>query len=155
VPADYEDLKKKAAKHDEAEEARKSDLERERERAEAAEAAGKAATAQAHGALRRAELMVQAAAQGAVDPDAVIALLSSDESIVVEENGTVKGAKAAVKKLLEEKPYLLAKNAPTRNGGEFGGNDSKSIDEKIREAESAGKWAEARELKMAKALSTS
>ena len=63
----------------------------------------------------------------------------------------MKGAKEAVKALLKEKP-ILAGTAGAASGGQFGGDDPRSIDEKIAEAERNGKWAEARDLKVRKGL---
>ncbi len=148
TPPDYDDLKAKAAEYDKAKEAEKTELEKAQAARERAEAKAKEAEARANATLIRAAIMTEAAAQGAVDPDVVIALLAGDASITVEGDA-VKGAKEAVKALLKDKPYLVKAATPGRSGGEFGGNDGKTLEEKIREAEAKGDWKTARQLKTA------
>lgn len=146
TPADYEDLKAKAAEYDKAKEAEKTELEKAQAARERAEAKANEAEARANATLVKAAIMTEASAQGAVDPEVVIALLAGDATITVEGDA-VKGAKEAVKALLKDKPYLVKAATPGRSGGEFGGNDGKTLDEKIREAESKGDWKTARQLK--------
>lgn len=155
--ADYDDLKAKAAKLDEAEEAQKTELQKAKDAAAEAKTQGEAAIARANATLIRAEVMQQATALGAVDPDVVVALLAGSEDIVIGKDGNVAGAKAAVEKLIKDKPYLGKAEAST-SGGEFGGIDNpKSRDAKIRELEAKGdrgSLAEARRLKMISATAT-
>lgn len=146
--ADYDELKAKAAEFDKAKEAEKTELEKAQAAREKAEAKAKEAEARANATLVRAAIMTEAATQGAVDPEVVTALLAGDATITVE-NDTVKGAKEAVKALLKDKPYLVKAATPGRSGGEFGGNDGKTLEEKIREAEAKGDWKTARQLKTA------
>lgn len=164
-PKDYDELVALREKVNKAAESEKSELQKAKDAAAQAKADGEAAVAKANAKLIRAEILTQASAQGAVDPDAVIAFLAGSEDIVVDGD-EVKGAKQAVKKLLESKPYLVGKagGAPDKGGGEFPGTDPKTVAERIRalETEAAtatdnrvrqAKLAEARDLKMAAALS--
>lgn len=152
VPADYEDLKGKAAKYDEAQTASKSELEKANEAKAKAEKERDDALSRANATLVRAAVMTEASAQNAVDPATVVALLTGNPAIVVKD-GEVEGAKDAVKALLKEKTFLV-KSAGSSSGGEFGGNDKGTLDEQIAELERAGKFKEARELKIRKGLGT-
>lgn len=115
-PADYKELQAKAQKLAELEAANQSELERAQtanaelmQRAEAAEQATR--LAKIHAAV-----ITEASKAGAVDPDAVIALLSND-AVTIDDAGQVTGAETAVKALLEAKPYLQASPpAPTPPG---------------------------------------
>lgn len=109
--ADYDDLAKKAAKLDELEAASQSDLEKAQARADQAEAAAANAVKQAQAQLSRAAVLVEAAKAGAVDPDAVWALLPSD-AVTLDDAGDVQGAADAVKTLLDAKPYLAQQQQP-------------------------------------------
>jgi hypothetical protein len=152
IPADYEDLKAKATKLDEAEAAKKSEVEREREARTAAETKAAERIAQANRTLRRASILAEASAQNAVDPDVIAELLAGSEDIAVDDDGKVTGVKAAVKALLAEKKYLVA-GKPAQNGAEFGGeNTSKSIADRIREAEEKKDWKTAMQLKAQQAF---
>jgi hypothetical protein len=134
VPADYEELKALKAKQDEAAEAEKTELQREKDARKEAEKASKAREAQANAKLIRAEILTEAAAQNASDTDIVVALLSGNADITVDDEGNVQGAKAAVKDLLKSKP-ILVKGAPPSSGGEFGGNDPKTRNARVAELE--------------------
>lgn len=153
--SDYEDLKAKAAKVDAAEEASKSELQKANEAKAAAENAAREASARGNTALKRASIMVEAATQGSVDPETVVALLINSGDVKVDEDGNAIGAADAVKKLLESKPYL--KSGATRaSGGDFGGGaQTTSIDDEIRKAEKEGRTQDAIALKMRKALGQS
>lgn len=76
----------------------------------------------------RYAIMAEAASAGAVDPEAVYALLDKS-ALEVDDAGQVKGAKQAVKALLEAKTYLKkpgtgTKGVPeTGNGSGDGGKD--------------------------------
>lgn len=113
---DYDDLKSKASKFDELEQAQKSELEREREARAAAEAAAAKANETATETLRRAAIIAEAAKAGAVDPDAAYALLEDKAALVVED-GKVAGVADAVAALLEAKPYLKAQQGSQRGSG--------------------------------------
>lgn len=131
-PADYDDLKAKAAKLDELEQANKTELEKAIARAEQAEQVAKAAADRARRADIKSAVTSAATVAGAVDPDAVLALLG-DDAVTVGDDGQVTGADEAVKALLESKPYLVGKPAnsaetkpaPSGDGGPRGGGDGK------------------------------
>lgn len=106
-PADYAELQSKAARLDEIEAANKSEL--EKAQSMIAELTKRAETAESE---RRVEIIgravvSEASRQGAVDPDAVLALLDRD-AVTIDDAGRVTGAETAVKALLEAKPYLKA-----------------------------------------------
>ncbi len=109
--ADYDDLRAKASRLDEIEQANASDLEKAQKRAEEAEARAKTAAERATSALRRAAVVAEATRAGAVDPDAVLALLPPD-AVTVGDDGQVTGAEDAVRALLEQKPYLVGQTTP-------------------------------------------
>lgn len=138
---------RKAQEYDKLQEAQQTELEKANTRAERAEAKAKEAETKAQGILIRAAIMTEAAAQNAADADTVIALLAGNATITVEGD-EVKGVKEAVKALLKDKPFLVKATTPGTSGGEFGGNDQKTLQEKIREAESKGDWKTARQLKL-------
>lgn len=150
-PKDYDALKAKAEKYDAAEAAKLTAEQQALAAKEAAESAAAERTAKADAKLKRAALIAEAMAQKAADPDIIVALLRDSDTITVTEDGEVDGAKEAVKALLKLKPTLVTAGAKS-SGGEFGGNDPASIDEKIATAERAGDWAAARDLKIAKGL---
>lgn len=160
VPADYEELKALKAANDAKAEAEKTELQAAKDEAAAAKALGQAATAKAHTALRKAAIISEATSQNAVDTDAVVALLASNQDVTVDADGNVTGAKAAVKALLTDKPFLAKAGTPGASGGEFRGTDPKTIKDKIADlerqaadtklsaAERSMKLREARELKL-------
>lgn len=146
---DYDDLKRRVT---EADEASKSELQKASERAEKAEAAMKAAEDRARSIIRHGAITAEATSQGAVDAGVVAALLADDDTIVVAKDDSVAGAKDAVARILKEKPFLKGgKPAPSKPGGEFGGNDPSTIQERIAALEADGKFPEARRLKMEQA----
>lgn len=116
-PADYADLQAKAAKLAEIEAANQSELEKANARADAAEQKAAEASDRASKSARRSAIVSAATAAGAVDADAVFALLGND-AVTVGDDGQVTGAVEAVTALLESKPYLVGKK-PT--GGVDGG----------------------------------
>lgn len=148
-PKDYDDLVKLRDERDAAEEAKKTELQKEKDARIAAEQKAAEKDSKSNAKLIRAAVMTEATAQGAVDSDLVVRILA--EGLTVDDEGEVPGVKAAVTKLLKEKPFLAGR-AASASGGEFGGNGSQTIDEKIAEAERAGKFNEARELKIQKGL---
>lgn len=147
-PKDYDDLKAKATKYDEAEAAKLSEADKAKQAQTAAEAAAAERTAKADTKLKRAAIIAEATAQKAADPDIIVALLAGSEDITVTDDGEVEGVKDAIKALLKSKPILGPAQAGNRSGGEFGGNDQKTLKERIEELERAGKYAEARDLKV-------
>lgn len=135
IPADYEDLKRLKAERDAAAEKDKTDLQKAQEAAAAADEKANKALANANARLRRAAILEGAAAAGAVDADVVVALLASNEDITVDDDGNVKGVKAAITELLKNKPFLAKAATPGANGGEFRGNDPKDRAAKIADLE--------------------
>jgi hypothetical protein len=106
------------------EDAEKSELEKLQERVAAAEEEKTAALERANKNLIRAAVIAEAAHQGAVDPDVVVALVDS-EAIEVGEDGEVSGQAAAVAQLLEAKTYLKKNGSPAGPGGGGMGRESK------------------------------
>lgn len=145
-PKDYDELVALRDKVKAGEEAEKSELQKEKDaRAEDNRKASERVS-KADAALIRAELLTEATAQKAADPSIVVALLQG--ALTVDDDGNVVGAKDAVKALLKEKPILVAGTSQSSGGAEFGGNDPQTVQEKITELERAGKFKEARELKL-------
>lgn len=112
-PADYDELKQKAEELDQLRAEGQSELDRERAAKEKAERdlqeatqRASAADERAQTALRNAAVMAEASKQGAVDPEAVIALLPKD-SVTIGDDGQVTGAEQAVKGLLEQRKWLV------------------------------------------------
>lgn len=118
------------------EDAEKTELERATSRAEEAEKARDEAVSRANATLIRAAVVAEAAKQGAVDPDVVVALLESD-AVAITEDGEVEGVQQAVTGLLEAKPFLLGDQGKPPAGPSGGG---------LRETPSEPTAAELREL---------
>lgn len=121
-PADYDELKAAAKRLEEIEAANQSDLEKAQSRADEAEKRAEQAQSRANDALRRAAVMSAATTAGAIDADAVIAMLDQD-AVTIGDDGQVTGAEDAVKALLESKPYLVGKTetSPRSRGSVDGG----------------------------------
>jgi hypothetical protein len=117
---DLAELRAKAKRLDDIEAASKSELEKAQERIAAAEATAKTATDRAQAALRRAAVVAAAQRAGAVDPDAVLALIPQD-AVTVSDDGSVTGVDEAVKALLDAKQYLVGKPPTPSPGGADGG----------------------------------
>jgi hypothetical protein len=148
----YEALKAKAEKYDAAEAAKRSETEQAKADKEAAEAAAATRNEKADAKLKRAEILAEAVAQKAADPDIVIAMLMGSGDITVDDDGEVSGVAAAVKKLLKERPILAGGASRNGAGGEFGGNDQTTLDERIQALEAKGDYSAARDLKIQKGL---
>ncbi len=115
--ADYEELKEKAAKHDEAEAAKLST--EERLTAEVVEAKGHTATANekvTQMAISTA-IQVKAAQMGLQNPDDALALVARAGISYSDESG-VEGVTEALEALVTAKPYLkgAVTGAPNMNG---------------------------------------
>ena len=108
--SDYDALREKASKLDEIEEAQKSELEKLAERAERAEAERDQIAETARQQKVRAAVIAEASRQGAIDPEDIVALLSSKS--LVNDDGEVEGVDAAVSELLESKPHLAGSRTP-------------------------------------------
>ena len=109
--ADYSQLKERAAKADELEQAQLSEA--EKLEARALEAERKAATAadQIAAAKIASDVKVRASQLGIIDPDAALLLVDRSNVRYSDESG-VTGVEEALTHLLEDKPYL--KGAPNR-----------------------------------------
>lgn len=104
--ADYDDLKAKASKVDEYENASKSELEKAQEKAEALKRDNQALANSVNDKLKKAEVRIQAAQLGFTNPEDAYHL--ADLSAVdVDADGNVKGVDEALKELVKTKPYLL------------------------------------------------
>ncbi|MDA4894827.1 hypothetical protein PFZ55_49000 [Streptomyces sp. MS2A] len=108
--ADYEDLKKKAAEHDQYLESQKTEHEKALEAARA-EAAGETRT-KFLGRIVSSEVKLAATAAGFTDPGDVLAFLDSEE-LVKDDEPDVDAIKKAIDKLAADKPYLLKAGKPT------------------------------------------
>ena len=114
--ADYGQLKDRAARADELEQAQLT--EQEKLEARAAEAERKAASAedQISAAMIASEVKVRAAQLGIIDPDAAL-LLVDRANVRYSEGDGVTGVDAALTQLMEDKPYLKGQSnrAPNLN----------------------------------------
>lgn len=122
---DYDELKDKAARFDELDAASKTELERAQAAATAEKARADQAETRLREAARRQAIVSEAAKAGAIDPDAVVALIDSN-AVTIDDAGQVTGAETAVKELLEQKTYLVGSSKPqfnpaAANGGPRGG----------------------------------
>lgn len=134
----YAELREKAEKFDRLEDENRSELEKAQEVARTAAEERDAAVSSANQALVRAAVVAEAAKQGAVDADAVFALLPKD-SVTVDDGGQVTGAEEAVKALLDTKKYLAGETpAGPGDGGARTPVQPKDLQEQIREAEAKG-----------------
>jgi hypothetical protein len=118
--ADYTQLKDRAARADELEQAQLTEQEKLTQRATEAERLATEATSQMASVAISAEVRVQAVQLGVVDPDAAY-LLMDRNSVSYDPATGVTGAKEALTRLLEEKPYLRGTPARTPNINPEGG----------------------------------
>ena len=107
--ADYGDLKARAAKADELEQAQLSDTQKLEARAIEAERKVGEAQEQIASAMIASEVKVRARALGVIDPDAAYLLLDRSNVRFDADNG-VSGVDDALASLLEAKPYLRSTN---------------------------------------------
>ncbi len=119
-PADYEDLKAKAQELDDLKAAQLSEADRLKAANTAAEARAAAAEEKLAEANKRAAVFAAAQRHGAIDPDAVFALLDPS-AVKVGDDGQVTGAEEAVKALLDSKQYLVGTPPTPTPGGADGG----------------------------------
>ncbi len=151
---DYEDLKAKAAKFEEHEQAQLSELERERQARTAAEEKATAATSRAQDALVRAALI--SASAGTVDPDAVQIFALQKGTVTIGDDGQVTGAREAVEAVLAEKKYLVGTRSP---GPGDGGQQPPppppgDLDTRLADAYGRGDWKTHRQLNAEKFAAT-
>ena len=116
--ADYNEVKAKAEELDRLQESSKTEEAKLRDRADRADRARDAALTRANQSIIRSAIVSVASRLGAVDPEAVAALLPQSE--IVLEGDEVIGVEEAVKALLAKKPYLRAQGA-ARAGAEIQG----------------------------------
>jgi len=140
--ADYTELKERAEKWNEHEEAQRSELEKAQAEAERLKQERDSATAQARNTLIKAQFVAEAAKAGIMHPEDAYAL--ADKSAVsVNDDGNVIGVAEAVKTLVSAGRVPLAqRNAPGLDAG-AGGNDGPSkdkklTDEQLKEAQKMG-----------------
>ena len=105
------------------EESSRTDLERAMAKAAEAEAKAAAAEERIAKALTRAAVSAAAARAGAIDADAVLALMPSDAVTVDGDN--VTGVDDAIKALRESKPYLFGKPKPAPGSADGGRQSDK------------------------------
>lgn len=115
---------KAAAKLAEIEESNKTELERAQSLASAAEERAKQAEERATRALVRATASSVASKAGAIDVDAVMALMSSDEVSV--EGDKVVGVDEAIEALRKSKPHLFGKPKPAPGSADGGQQSGKT-----------------------------
>ena len=117
---DYEDLKRKAAEFDKGQQAQLSEQEKLKAELEAEKAKGSKATEAANQRMMKAELKLQAAAQG-VPADRIAAVMKRADTAAlnVGDDGEVAGAEEAIKACLKANPFLLA---GVQGGPNLGGN---------------------------------
>lgn len=123
-PADYDDLKARAAKLDELEAASKSDLQKAQEAQRKADERAAAAEARANETARRHAIEREAGKQKAADPDDVFAVLQTTakyrDMVTMSDDGQVTGVEEAVKAILADKPHLVGKTSTPTGDGDGG-----------------------------------
>ena len=114
--ADYNDLKDRAAKADELEQAQLTEQQRLEVRATEAERIAASAAERVSSAMIASEVKVRASQLGIIDPEAAYLLLDRTNVRYGEDVG-VTGVEEALTQLLEDKPYLkgAANRAPNIN----------------------------------------
>lgn len=139
------DLRDKAKRWDELEEANRSELDKANKRAEEAEAAAKAAEARATAQARAAAITTAAHKLGAVSPDAVLKLLA-DDAVTPSTDGTFDAAavEKAVGALLDANTFLKAAPAtpPPFGSGPAGPQGTTGTDPSSMSMDDFDKWAQ-------------
>ena len=107
--SDYSELKSRAAKADELEQANLTEAERLEVRVSDAEKRATDAQGQVSSAMIASEVKVRATQMGIVDPDAAFLLLDK-KNVAYNVTDGVSGVDDALAQLLEDKPYLRAGN---------------------------------------------
>lgn len=121
--ADYDELKAKAAKHDEAEAARMSETERLQKERDDAVAASAEATTKANERLVQAAILAEAAKQGA-NPELLAGVLDKSK-LTVGDDGQVTGLDEAVKAAVERFPQIVGQGTSgSADQGARGGGPS-------------------------------
>lgn len=129
-PADYEELKAKAAKLAEIEDANKSELEKANARADKAEADKKAAEERVKETTLRSAILVEASKpdRKIVDPEAALTLLDKSK-LTLDADGSPTNIAEAMDALLTAKPYLAGTTPGTKSAdqGARGGNGAQQL----------------------------
>ena len=114
--SDYAQLKDRAARADELEQAQLTDQEKLEARATEAERKAASAAGQVSAAMISSEVKVRATQLGIIDPDAALLLLNRT-NVRYSEDGGVTGVDEALTQLMEAKPYLKGQSnrAPNLN----------------------------------------
>lgn len=143
--ADYGDLKTRAEKWAEHEDAQKSELDKlterlanlEKER-DTSNAEAEKARQEAQAMLIKAALIAEAGKAGAVRPEDAY-LLTDLSAITLDDNGTITGAEDAIKNLIESGrlPLVGKQKAPNLDAGAGGGEAAKDKPLKLSEEELA------------------
>jgi hypothetical protein len=108
--SDYNQLKDRAAKADELEQAQLSEQEKLEARAVEAERKAASAAEQISSAMIASEVKVRATQMGIIDPDAALLLVDRANVRYTDVDG-VTGVEAALTQLVEDKPYLKGSSA--------------------------------------------
>ena len=103
--SDYNQLKDRAAKADELEQAQLTEQEKLEARALEAERKAASAAEQISSAMIASEVKVRASQMGIIDPDAALLLIDRTNVRYSEDDG-VTGVDAALTQLMDDKPYL-------------------------------------------------
>lgn len=111
APADYEELKAKAAQLEELETAKLSELEQEKKAREKAEKQAAEAMKRANERLLQAEILAEATAQQAIRPEHLHRLIDTD-TVTIGDDGQVTGVQDAVKAFLEANPEYVGTSRP-------------------------------------------
>ncbi len=122
--SDYLELKTKAEELDKLQESSKSNEDKLRTNYDKAVRERDAALTRAQETLVRASIVSAASRLGAIDPEAVAALLPRDELVI--EKDEVLGVEDAVKTLLAKKPYLRGRGAE-KAGSEISGGGQEQV----------------------------
>lgn len=136
-PDDYEDLKAKAQKFDELEQANSTELDKAKTAREKAEKERDDALASVKESKLSAAVIAAAAKKNIVDPDAALALLDRS-TLTLDDAGKPTNADEVLDSLLKDKPYLAATNGGRRGsadqGAREGGGAAPTMNEIIRGA---------------------
>ena len=139
--ADYDDLKERATKWAEHEEAQKSELQKLTEAKEKAERERQTALDAANERMIRAQFISEAAALDVANPDDAY-LLANRSGVAVADDGAITGVQEAVKALVDSGrlPLRTKPKAPSLDGGAGSGERSgDSVSLSVEEAAMARK----------------
>lgn len=137
-PDDYEELKAKAARLTELEQANQTELEKAQARAVELEQKATDASARAQEALLRSAVVSEAARKNVVDPEAAFALLDR-AALELDADGAPTNIADAMDALLKNKPYLAGGKATgaADQGARQGGAQGQLSREQLKTMSSA------------------